>query len=582
MKKILVIEPDATTRNRLAALLTAANFAVLTAKNGPEGWEMILEQGPDLVLCDLLLPELDGFQLLQQVRQNPTTATIPLIILTTLTDKQNLRRAMDLGADDYLPKPLQSQALLKAIAIRLAKQEAVVQSYNRAYQRATQRLQRLVYYDRLTNLPNRFLLQEQFHQLVTPYRTTLQDLANPLYLGVLCLGLDRFKRINRHLGPQMGDFLLQQVARRLQLLLGKQTAIARFNADQFAIILPPVASQKQIETQCQQLLQQLSQPFLIDTQELFITASIGVSLYQQHDTDLSRLLHLAGEAMHQAKTSGGNCYHFYQPQSKTDSPDLIALESSLRRALENSQLRLYYQPQVNLNTGEVVGAEALIRWQHPDYGFVSPATFIPLAEESGLILPIGEWVLTTACEQLQQWQNLGYAQLRMGINISVRQFAHSQFCDRLRQTLSTYAFSPDSLELEVTESLLVQDPDRAVDTLTQWKELGIQIAIDDFGTGYSSLKYLQKFPFDTLKLDRCFVSSITTDSKNIAITTAIIQMARNLNLKLVAEGVETPTELCFLLEQECDEMQGYYFSPPIPASAFGELLQSGKRLAFPS
>lgn len=582
MKKILVIEPDATTRNRLAALLTAANFAVLTAKNGPEGWVMILNQGPDLVLCDLLLPELDGFQLLRQVRQNPTTAAIPVIILTTLTDKQNLRRAMDLGADDYLPKPLQSQALLKAIAIRLAKQEAVVQSYNRAYQRATQRLQRLVYYDRLTNLPNRFLLQEQFHQLVTPYRTTLQDSATPLYLGVLCLGLDRFKRINRHLGPQMGDFLLQQVARRLQLLLGKQAAIARFNADQFAIILPPVSSQKQIESQSQQLLQQLSQPFLIDSQELFITASIGVSLYQQHDTDLSRLLHLAGEAMYQAKTLGGNCYHFYQPQPKTDSPDLIALESSLRRALENSQLRLYYQPQVNLNTGEVVGAEALIRWQHPDYGFVSPATFIPLAEESGLILPIGEWVLMTACEQLQQWQNLGYRHLRMGINISVRQFAHSQFCDRLRQTLSTYALSPESLELEVTESLLVQDPDRAVDTLTQWKELGIQIAIDDFGTGYSSLKYLQKFPFDTLKLDRCFVSSITTDSKNIAITTAIIQMARNLNLKLVAEGVETPTELCFLIEQECDEMQGYYFSPPIPASAFGELLQSGKRLAFPT
>jgi len=588
MKKILVIEDEPAIRNNIVDLLEAEEFQTWGAENGEVGVRLAQEYVPDLILCDVSMPKLDGYGVLKALRQNPRTAAIPVIFLTAMTDRASLRQGMELGAEDYLTKPCTPNEILTAIATQLNKRANILQQFDAALQQTSQQINDLLYYDSLTNLPNQLLLQQQLNQAIKAWGLAHPPPVNPettpppfqlfaqvdssRLVPVLYLGLDRFKRINANLGHDNGDLLIKAVAERLQACIVSY-AIGRCKADQFALILPPVQQKKAAADVAKTILESLSQAFTLKTQEVFITASIGIAFYPKDGWEMDQLLHNANRAMEQVKQQGGNQYGFYKVAVSINTSDRLALETDLRYALEREELQLHYQPQVNLQSGKIVGAEALLRWYHPQRGLVSPAKFIPLAEELGLIESIGDWVLSAACQQIQTWHTAGFGLLRIAVNLSARQFNQPHLRHRLVKILADTSLDPQYLELELTESILVQNPEIAIKRLNALKALNIQIAIDDFGTGYSSLSYLQQFPFDILKIDQCFVRNLTTDAKTAAIITAIIQMAHSLNLKVVAEGVETEAELTFLRQHQCDDIQGYLFSRPLSVPDFEKLLE---------
>jgi diguanylate cyclase (GGDEF)-like protein len=575
MKKILVIEDEEFVRENIVELLDAEGFEVIGAENGRIGVDLAKVMIPDLILCDVMMPGLDGYGVLTALRQELVMASIPFIFLTAKAAKADFRQGMELGADDYITKPFTRAELLGAIASRLKKQAAVQERYHTELQQAKEQLDYLIHNDSLTNLPNRLALRERFKQ-VQP-----TDANNEQLVTVLCLGLDRFNQINDNLGHTVGDLLIKAVGERITSCIGSQDIVARLNADQFAIILAMTQHKKEAGNIAQTMLESLSQIFRLAGQEIFITASIGIALYPRDGAEIEQLLNHANTAMTQAKQHGGDQYEFYSAAFNIGSSDRLALQASLRHALEREELQVYYQPQVNLKTGEIIGAEALVRWQHPERGLVSPDKFIPLAEETGLIVPIGEWVLQTACKQTKHWQTAGFPSLRVAVNLSSRQFSQIDLRKQLVQILMDTGLDPKFIELELTESMLVQNTEVAIRRLNALKSLGVEIAIDDFGTGYSSLSYLQQFPFDILKIDRCFIRNITENANNAAITKAIIEMAKSLNLKLIAEGVETEAELSFVCKHQCDAMQGYLFSRPVPAHDFEQLLSIRKRLPLP-
>lgn len=572
IKKILVIEDEEFVRENIIELLYSEGLQVFGAENGRIGIDLAQQQQPDLILCDVMMPELDGYGVLTTLRQDSILATIPFIFLTAKATKADFRQGMELGADDYLTKPFTRAELLGAIASRLKKQEAVQELHNSEIKQAKDRLNYLAHHDSLTKLPNRLSLQENFKK-VQPQDNNYQEV-----LAVLFVGLDRFSKINDNLGQDFGDSLLQAVAIRLSACIDNQDTVARINADQFVIILAKRRHKQDTTDVAQSILKTISNTFVIAEQEVFITASIGLAFYRRDSKELQELLSYAKKAMLQAKQQGGNQYQFYTAIFHIGSVDLINLQTSLRHALEREEFVVYYQPQVDLKTGKISGAEALLRWHHPQRGIIEPDKFIPLAEESGLIIPIGEWVLHTACKQTKIWHDAGFRCLRVAVNLSGRQFEKIDLSHKIVQIVKEIGFHPQYIDLELTESMLVSNTDVAIRRLKTLKSLGVQIAVDDFGTGYSSLSYLQKFPFDILKIDRCFIRNITVNPHNTAITEAIIQIAKTLELKLIAEGVETEAELNFVYRHNCDVMQGYLFSKPLPPQEFEQLLFSGRHL----
>lgn len=582
MKKILVIEDEDFVRENILDLLDAEGFEAIGAENGQIGLNLAKDMIPDLILCDVMMPGLDGYGVLTAIRQDALMASIPFIFLTAKAAKADFRQGMELGADDYITKPFTRAELLGAIASRLKKQAALETLYHTELQQAKAELNYLIHYDRLTHLPNHLSLREQFKQ-VQP-----KDNSDEKLVTVLSLDLDRFNQINDNLGQAVGDVLLKAVADRIKACVGSLGIVARLNATQFAIILAfdrqdacPTQYKREVGNLAQNLLNSLSQTFELANQELFITASIGIALYPRDGKEIEQLLNHANTALTQAKQHGGNQYQFYTTAFNIGSSDRLALQSSLRHALERQELLLYYQPQVSLKTGQIIGAEALVRWQHPERGLISPDKFIPIAEETGLIVPIGEWVLKTACQQTKVWQNAGFSHLRIAVNLSSRQFSQIDLRHQLVAILMETGLDPKYIELELTESMLVHNTEVAIRRLNALKSLGVEIAIDDFGTGYSSLSYLQQFPFDILKIDRCFIHNIMDNPNNAAITKAIIEMAKTLNLKLMVEGVETEAELSFVCQHQCDGMQGYLFSRPLPSHDFAQLLKNNKRLPLP-
>ncbi|AFY85175.1 EAL domain-containing response regulator [Oscillatoria acuminata] len=598
MKKILVIEDEELVRNNIVEILDTVDFRVIGASNGGIGVQLAEEHLPDLILCDVMMPELDGYGVLAALRNNPVTATIPFIFLTAKGDKTDIRQGMNLGADDYLTKPFRRKELLGAIEARLIKHDALYQGYTRESRRAVVPVPEVqperpesIYYDHLTNLPNQLLVREQFEPL--------RDRTHPEggCIWILLIGLDRFKRINQSLGHDFGDRLLMEVAQKLSQCVRPGDILARLHTDQFVIVLasgahngdrPTLSDSRDFssnntpkpssEAIAQPILDRLTQPFCLENREIFITASIGISTYPQDGKAVDALMKNAGVAMSYAKQLGGNQYRSYTPTLQSESLDDLCLETSLRYAVERQELQLYYQPIVGLKNGRIVGAEALLRWHHPQRGMISPVKFIPLAEQTGLIAPIGEWVLQTACNQTKSWQAEGLPPVRVAVNLSFRQFNQLDLSERLVRILYESGLNPSYLELELTESILVQNVDSTIAKLNELKAMGVKISLDDFGTGYSSLSYLQQFPFDLLKIDRCFVQGINTNPTNAALTKAIIQMAHSLNLKVIAEGVETREELAVLYENQCDNIQGYFFSRPVKAEDFKRMLQEDKQL----
>ncbi len=572
MTKILVIEDEELLRVNTLQILEFEDFHAISAENGLIGVQLAQEQIPDLIICDVMMPKLDGYGVLVALRQNPATTAIPFIFTTAKASKEDLRRGMELGADDYLTKPFTADELLGAIATRLEKQVAITQRYTTELKQAEEKLNHLIHYDSLTNLPNQLLLREQHNQVLA--QANYRDQLVP----ILTLSLNRFSQINSTLGHSFGDLLLKAAAERLITCVGDNDTVARLQADRFAIILTPIEQRQEAANVAQTILNTLSQPFFLDSHEVFITPNIGIACYPFNGSDIDTLISNADIARDLARKQEGNSYHFYTADMSAQSSNQLVLETSLRHALERAEFEVYYQPQADLQTGQIVGAEALLRWQHPDQGLVSPSEFIPLAEQNGLMIPIGEWVLKSACRQTRIWQAAGFPHLHIAVNLSGCQFSQQNLGKKLVQILEDTGLDPKCLELELTESILIKNVEVTIITLNKLRALGIQISVDDFGTGYSSLSYLKKFPIDTLKIDQSFIHNILDDSKNTAITTAMIQMARSLGLKVIAEGVETEAELSFLYQQQCDEVQGYLISHPVPAKEFERLLTAGKRL----
>ena len=429
-------------------------------------------------------------------------------------------------------------------------------------------LHHLSYYDALTELPNRLLLEDRLFQALATAS------SNNSLVAVLHLDLDRFKTINDTLGHPFGDKLLQAVAERLTGNIRGSDTLARFSGDEFAVVLTDVGSQENAALVARKILDALARPFDLDGHEVFITPSIGIAFYPIDAANKDDLIRNADTAMSHAKAQGGNGYRFYGAEMNAMVSQRLALETSLRYALERNEFLLYYQPQVNLHSGKIIGMEALLRWQHPERGLVSPAEFIPLLEETGLIVPVGEWVLRTACAQNRAWQNAGLPPMRMAVNLSAHQFRQADLTEMVCQALQDSGLEPELLELEVTESIMIQDLQTTITTLNQLHVIGIQISIDDFGTGYSSLSYLKRLPISKIKIDQSFVRDICADPDDAAIADAVISLGHSLKMQVIAEGVETAEQLDYLRAHGCDEMQGYYFSHPLPAEAFAELVSS--------
>ncbi|MCI0528087.1 MAG: EAL domain-containing protein, partial [Nitrospira sp.] len=438
--------------------------------------------------------------------------------------------------------------------------------------RAEETIQHLAYYDVVTNLPNRTLFNDRLSLALTYARHNQRKLA------VMFLDLDRFKTINETLGHAIGDRLLRAVAERLGSCLREGDTIARLGGDEFMLLLPETSYADDEAKIAQKILEVFKLAFHLEGHELHITPSIGIALYPNDGEDAETLLKKADTALHRAKTQGGNSYQFNTITMNAKALERLVLENGLRRSLEREEMVVYYQPQVSLHSGQVVGMEALLRWKHPDRGLMPPMKFIPLAEETDLIVSIGEWVLYSACVQAKTWQMGGFPPLRVAVNISARLFRQHSLLETVRRALRETRLDPDCLELELTEGTLMENAEITIKTLHELKTMGTHLSVDDFGTGYSSLSYLKRFPIDTLKIDQSFVRDITTDPDDAAIARLIIAMAHSLKLKVIAEGVETEEQLAFLQTQECDEMQGYLFSKPLPVEAFTQLLQERRCL----
>ncbi|MNR89101.1 Cyclic di-GMP phosphodiesterase Gmr [compost metagenome] len=419
-------------------------------------------------------------------------------------------------------------------------------------------IDQMAYYDSLTGLPNRLLFQDRLNQALAHARRHRRQTA------VMMMDLDRFKIINDTLGHPVGDQVLKTVAERLLFRLREVDTVSRLGGDEFALVLPDLSETSDIAKIGQVIHEEVSRVIRIGEQELFVTPSVGISVYPSDGDDAVTLIKNAEVALYQAKDER-NRYQLYAPAMNASASEWLQLESHLRRALERDELLLHYQPQINLNSGEIVGVEALIRWQHPEWGMVSPARFIPLAEETGLIVPISEWVLRTACAQNAEWQRLGLPPVRVAVNLSGRHLAkHAELVRHVDEALQATGLAPGHLELELTESILMEDVEAAIQTLSALSERGVKLSIDDFGTGYSSLSYLKRFPIDTLKIDQAFVREIASSEEDSAIVKAVIALAHSLRLNVIAEGVETDRQVAFLKDHACDEVQGYFFSRPLP------------------
>ncbi|MGJ9419877.1 EAL domain-containing protein [Massilia sp. CMS3.1] len=436
-----------------------------------------------------------------------------------------------------------------------------------------QRVHHVAQHDALTGLPNRSLLHDRLGQAVAYAARS----GNPVW--VMLIDLDRFKFVNDSMGHKAGDVLLMTVAARLRASLRDADTVARLSGDEFVVIASESGDQQLTPEVVGRVMSAVAQPVMLGTKEFFVTCSIGVAVYPSESTDADTLIEHADIAMYRAKKLGRNNFQFYTPAMNEESLERVRIESALRNAVERDEFVLYYQPQVDIKTGKICGMEALIRWQHPELGMVPPGRFISIAEETGMIVAIGAWVLRTACAQNKAWQDAGFDKLRVAVNLSARQFGAADLIENLAAVLHDTGLEPKYLEIELTESLFMSDITPAVELLHRMKALGVNLSIDDFGTGYSSLSYLSRFPIDVLKIDRSFVADITRDANDEAIVTSIIALAHNLKLAVIAEGVETGEQLDYLRRHGCDEMQGYYFSKPLPAHEFEQLLIGGRGLA---
>ncbi|MCU1268080.1 MAG: hypothetical protein JWM21_4398 [Acidobacteria bacterium] len=566
---ILIIDDEEPIRNLLVELLRA-KYDCTSVSCAEDALNVLKGDVFDIVISDINMADISGLELLRHVHSDR-----PDTVVIMISGGQTIESAIDAirgGAFDYIMKPLDLNHIEAAVdrALRhhvlLTQKRTYENNLEEMVRERTTRIAHLAYYDDLTDLPNRTLFVDRISQALTLAQ------RQPQLVGVMLLSLDRFKKINDTLGHQEGDFCLVEVANRLRKCLREGDTVARYDSDEFALLISQVKATEELADLSLVLAEALRSPFFLGGQEVYVTASFGISIFPDDGTDEDTILKNAGAALYQAKKAGGNTYRFYTSDMNARAVKRLALETSLRRAIENEELVLFYQPQIDYETHLVVGAEALVRWQHPTLGLLPPSEFIPLAEDTGLILQLGKWVMRTACAEACTWRAYGLGKMRVAVNVSAREFGRSDFYESMVEILNQTGLDASCLELELTETTMMQNADAAVELLTRIRKLGVKIALDDFGTGYSSLSYLKRLPIDTLKLDRSFVDGSTTDPNDAALVVAVIKLAHSFRLQVIAEGVETEEHLRFLRLLGCDGGQGYLFGKPVPADAFRNLL----------
>ncbi|MGR9012856.1 MAG: two-component system response regulator [Gammaproteobacteria bacterium] len=703
---VLTIDDDNMTRLLLKDILSREGFKVLTADSGQAGLEMYSECRPDLVLLDVMMPEMDGFACLKAFRALPCTALLPIVMLTGADDVDSIHRSFGLGATDFIAKPINwptlphrlrymvrasealgnlarseavlhnaqkiahlgnwewevatgqvtySQEALKVLGIEsenyhiarlelfktahpsdaLYLQQALelctksgrafslevrlihtdesvhiahiqgkaeiqqhrVEKLYGTVQDITERRQiedqvhRLSNYDVLTSLPNRTLSKEILKQAIN-YCDRYK-----IFMVGLFVGIDRFNRINETLGSAIGDRVLQMFAERLKYAIrdsdyvavardveidseirgvGTDVTVSRLGDSEFTVVINYIHDIRDSAKVVERIFKEMEAPFEVDDNEIYLTINIGIVSYPGDGEDADSFIRNGEFAMNHAREQGQNSHQFFNKSLNVAAFHKLSMEGSLRHAIERNELILHYQPKVDLRCNQVVGMEALVRWQHPEFGLVSPAQFIPIAENSGLIAPIGNWVLATACRQLRTWQLEGMPPLVVVVNVSALQFRHKDFLKHIRDILNSTGLAAESLKLELTESILMENVSDSMTILLAIRALGIQISIDDFGTGYSSLSYLKKLPISELKIDYSFVRDLQNSEDDQVITSSIIALAKSLSLEVVAEGVENEQQRAFLCRHECDTAQGYFFSHPLSAEAFSQFVQQYK------
>lgn len=567
MSKILIIEDNELARENISEILELEGFETLVAHHGKQGLQLAQQYWPDLIVCDVMMPTLDGYGVLEQLGQKTSLASIPFIFLTAKSSHQDFRQGMNLGSNDYLTKPFSPADLVTAVRSQLRKRQLVARTYTREIDQLRLAVSQLTEQDAVTQLPNQKSLMQILEKPQRP--------GNPLALVVIAL--DQLSLLSGALLTSDSDRLMQAIAQRIEKIFprphGKQAfkETFRLGDNQFAVLTSQLSTEmKSPDDLIRSVHRLLNAPYRVAGQIVKLTFSIGIAATDGIPkpaslSTVTSLLRDATAAVNQAQQAGGNGYCFYEKKIALDTAERLRIANALHYAIEGREFQIHYQPQVSVVTGEVMGVEALVRWQNPQLGWVSPGKFIPVAEEIGVIDKLDRWVLSSACQQAKAWQQSMAKAISVSVNLSALQLGDIHLCDTIRMVLRQTGLPAHLLHLEITETALVKQKRLAIEILQHIRNLGVRIAIDDFGTGYAGLEYLSKLPCHTLKIDRSFIQNIPFHSTNQRIVAAVIAMGRDLNLSVIAEGAETAAELAYLKQQNCDLVQGYIYAKPMPA-----------------
>ena len=545
---ILVVDDDPAIRLVIRHAMQQNGYQVIEASNGLEAVQYSIRQIPDLILMDAVMPEMDGFRATEEIRKIEACDDTPILMATSLDDDDSISRAFSVGACDYITKPFNWSVLKHRV-------RRMLQAAN-----AQRRIQHLAYHDALTGLPNRMLFMDRIDQAISRAQREKGQFA------LLFIDIDHFKVINDSMGHDAGDQLLNLISIRLREILRKSDTVARLGGDEFTVIIEYLQHPDDVIQITKNILSALDLPAEVNGKEVYVGGSIGIAMYPQDGENFGVLLKNADTAMYKAKDLGRNTFQFYASEMSHKAMQRLELENQIRTALKEDQFEVYYQPKVDLQNNKCIGVEALVRWNHPQRGLISPDDFVPLAEEIGLITQLDEWVMKAACLQFMQWKQQGYTLQNLSVNISSRHFKEGNLIEYCTTLLEMTGIAPECLEIELTESALVDNYSNAKYILDKLHTMGLRIALDDFGTGYASMAYLKEFPFDTVKIDRSFIRDIPQDHEDAAIVTAMIQLSQALKLNIVAEGIETDQQRLFLYDNACGYGQGYLWSRPVSAA----------------
>ena len=572
--RILIVDDTPENLAVLTQVLRGEGYEVLSVLSGKRALQAARREAPDLLLLDIQMPEMDGYETCRQFKADETLAAIPIIFISAATDADVKVRAFTSGGVDFVSKPFEHQEVLARVRTHLALRSAERDLERRLLQKE-QEVLHMAYHDALTGLPNRLQL---FNRLEYALEVAAREGRQ---LAVLSLDIDRFKIVNDSLGHEVGDQLLMTVAQRLRDTAQRSDIVCRIGGDEFALALTDVDTAVFAAHIAEELLPCVAETITVGEHAIRISPSIGIAIFPQDGADAHTLLRNADAALRRVKDSGGNGFRFFDQTMNKAATERLDLETALRLAVDRQEFVVHYQPQLRLSDRAVLVCEALIRWHHPKRGLVPPLEFIPLAEETGLIVPIGIWVLRAACRQVQSWRAAGLGDLSVAVNLSARQFHQPDLVTQIRAAVAETGLPPRALEIELTESTVMDDAERAVGILRELREIGIRISVDDFGTGYSSLSYRRTLPINSLKIDRSFISDIGVDADDDAIVQTIIALGKVLRLEEIAEGIETEAQAEFLNRHGCDIGQGYLFARPMPAEAFADWLRGREKSRFP-